>query len=45
VDDLLGGSVINKDREFPIRAAWWEDHGETEALKQWLEKREKEGNA
>ena len=42
VDDLLGGSVINKDREFPIRAAYWDDNGEMAALQRWLDKREKE---
>ena len=42
VDDLLGGSVINPDRDFPIRARVWEDQGEMEQLNEWLGRERKE---
>lgn len=46
VDDLLGGSVVNKGRLFPIRAKYWNDNGEMDELRRWLERRthEKEKN-
>ena len=42
VDDLLGGSVVNKDRDFPIRAKYWTDDGEMDDLQRWLERRKSE---
>lgn len=37
IDDLLGGSVVNKGRDFAIRAKYWADHGEMDKVKEWLE--------
>lgn len=39
VDYLLGGSTINGNRPNKIGAAYFEDHGEEEKLKWWLEHR------
>lgn len=37
IDDLLGGSVVNKGRDFAIRSKYWTDHGEMDKVKEWLE--------
>lgn len=36
VDWLIGGSMANADRNVDARAAWWEDHGELDRLKDKL---------
>jgi hypothetical protein len=44
VDDLLGGSLINKSRkDICLKSTYFIDYKEVEALKQWLEERKEKG--